>query len=38
MTIKEMQERKKELGLTYAQIAERSGLPVGTVQKRELKK
>lgn len=33
MTIKEMQERKKELGLTYAQIAERSGLPVGTVQK-----
>ena len=33
MTIREMQERKKELGLTYAQIAERSGLPVGTVQK-----
>lgn len=25
MTIKEMQERKKELGFTYAQIAELSG-------------
>ena len=33
MTIKEMQERKKELGFTYAQIAELSGVPVGTVQK-----
>lgn len=33
MTIKEMQERKRELGLSYAQIAEMSGLPVGTVQK-----
>ena len=32
MTIKEMQERKKELGFTY-QIAELSGVPVGTVQK-----
>lgn len=33
MTIKEMIERKKELGYSYAQIAELSGLPVGTVQK-----
>ena len=33
MTIREMQERKKELGYTYAQIAELSGVPVGTVQK-----
>lgn len=33
MTIKEMQERKRELGFTYAQIAELSGVPVGTVQK-----
>lgn len=33
MTIKEMKERKKELGYTYAQIAELSGVPLGTVQK-----
>ena len=33
MTITEMQERKKELGYTYKQIAELSGVPVGTVQK-----
>ena len=33
MTIQEMQERKRELGYTYAQIAELSGLPLGTVQK-----
>ncbi len=33
MTIKEMQERKKELGYSYVQIAELSGVPVGTVQK-----
>ena len=33
MTIKEMIERKKEWGYSYAQIAELSGLPVGTVQK-----
>ena len=33
MTIKEMQERKRELGYTYAQIAELSGIPAGTVQK-----
>lgn len=33
MTIKEMQDRKRELGYTYAQIAELSGVPVGTVQK-----
>ena len=31
MTIQEMQERKRELGYTYAQIAELSGLPLGTV-------
>ena len=33
MTIKEMQERKKELNLTYETISERSGVPVATVQK-----
>ncbi|MBQ8232482.1 MAG: Uma2 family endonuclease [Lachnospiraceae bacterium] len=33
MTIQEMRERKKELGYSYAQIAELSGVPVGTVQK-----
>lgn len=33
MTIQEMRERKKELGYTYAQIAELSGVPLGTVQK-----
>ncbi|MCI8517700.1 MAG: helix-turn-helix domain-containing protein [Hungatella sp.] len=33
MTIKEMRERKKELGYTYAQIARLSGVPLGTVQK-----
>lgn len=33
MTVKEMQERKRELGFTYAQIAEMSGVPLGTVQK-----
>lgn len=33
MTIQEMKERKKELGYTYAQIAELSGVPLGTVQK-----
>lgn len=33
MTIEEMKERKKELGYTYAQIAELSGVPLGTVQK-----
>ena len=33
MTVKELQERKKELGFTYAQIAEMSGVPLGTVQK-----
>ncbi len=33
MTIEEMKERKKEMGFSYEQIAERSGLPVGTVQK-----
>lgn len=33
MTVKEMRERKKELGYTNAQIAELSGVPLGTVQK-----
>ena len=33
MTIQEMQERKRELGYSYAKIAELSGVPVGTVQK-----
>lgn len=33
MTIQEMKERKKELGYTYAQISELSGVPLGTVQK-----
>ena len=33
MTIREMQERKKELGLTNEALAERSGVPLGTVQK-----
>lgn len=33
MTIKEMKDRKKELGYTYAQISQLSGVPLGTVQK-----
>jgi Uma2 family endonuclease len=33
MDIKEMKERKKSLGMTNAQIAESSGVPLGTVQK-----
>ena len=33
MTIREMKEKKKEKGYTYAQIAELSGVPLGTVQK-----
>lgn len=33
MTITEMKERKTELGYTYAQIAQLSGVPLGTVQK-----
>ena len=33
VTIKEMQERKKELGLTNEMLAEKSGVPLGTVQK-----
>lgn len=33
MTVQEMKERKKELGYTYEQIAELSGVPLGTVQK-----
>ena len=33
LTIKEMQERKRELGLTNEELAERSGVPLGTVQK-----
>ncbi|MBP3487432.1 MAG: Uma2 family endonuclease [Roseburia sp.] len=33
MTIEEMKRRKQERGYTYAQIAELSGVPLGTVQK-----
>ena len=33
MTIQEMKKRKRELGYTYADIAELSGLPLPTVQK-----
>ena len=33
MTIKEMKERKRELGLTYEQLSELSGVPLGTLQK-----
>ena len=31
--IKELKERKKELGYTNADVAEKSGVPLGTVQK-----
>ncbi|MBR6173251.1 MAG: Uma2 family endonuclease [Eubacterium sp.] len=33
MTVEEMKKKKKEMGLTYRQIAEKSGVPLGTVQK-----
>ena len=33
MTIQEMKEKKQEKGYSYAQIAELSGVPLGTVQK-----
>lgn len=33
MTVQEMKEKKKEIGYTYSQIAELSGVPLGTVQK-----
>ena len=33
MNVEEMKARKRELGYTYAMIAEKSGVPVGTVQK-----
>jgi len=33
MTLEEMKQRKKELGYTNEQIAELSGVPLGTVQK-----
>ena len=33
MTLSEMKERKKELGYSYEQIAEMSGVPLSTVQK-----
>ena len=33
MTISEMKEKKRELGLTNEMIAQRSGVPLGTVQK-----
>ena len=33
MTIQEMNEKKRELGYSYEQIAYMSGIPVSTVQK-----
>ena len=33
MTVQEMKRKKKEKGYTYAQIAELSGVPLGTIQK-----
>ena len=33
MTIEEMKERKRELGLSNKTLAERSGVPIGTLQK-----
>ena len=33
MTIEQMNERKKELGYTYEQIADLTGIPISTVQK-----
>ena len=33
MILEEMKERRKELGLTYEELAERSGVPLSTVQK-----
>ena len=33
MTVEEMRDKKKELGYSYEQIAEYSGVPIGTVQK-----
>lgn len=33
MTVEDMREQKKALGYSYEQIAQRSGLPLGTVQK-----
>lgn len=33
MTLSEMKERKRELGYSYEQIAEKSGVPLSTVQK-----
>ena len=33
MTIDEMREKKRELGYTYEQLSELSGVPLGTVQK-----
>lgn len=33
MTIEEMKQKKKDFGYSYEMIAQRSGLPIGTVQK-----
>lgn len=33
MSIRQLEERKKELGYTNAMIAEKSGVPLSTVQK-----
>ena len=37
MNIEEMKARKRELGYTYAMIAEKSGVPVGTLKLRDTK-
>ena len=33
MTVQEMKQKKQEKGYTYAQMAELSGVPLGTIQK-----
>lgn len=33
MTVEEMKKKKTELGFSYEQISDRSGVPLGTVQK-----
>lgn len=33
MTVREMQEKKRKYGYTYAQLSQLSGVPAGTIQK-----
>ena len=33
MTIEEMKDKKKEKGYSYEQMADLSGIPLGTIQK-----